>query len=139
MIARETTKSDAGARVVPIEHAYAIALRRHRDLSSSRAGALVFAREDGSPLDRGGRTRSGLRRVVASTGLEAVSPHVLRHSQGTWLASAGVQGPALAARLGHADAAFTIRRYVKPSAADMAAAPDALARLRQTARDIVDR
>ena len=134
-IARATTKSEAGARVIPIEDAYADVLRGHRDRCAPAAeDALVFAREDGRPLDRGGRVRSGLDRVVKHADLEGVSPHVLRHSQGTWLASAGVQGPALAARLGHADAAFTIRRYVKPTDADLAKAPDALQRLRQQHR-----
>lgn len=135
VVTRETTKSDAGARVVPIEDAFAAILRRHhRRVGKPADGSLVFALGDGRALDRGGRARSGLRRVVKAAGLEGVSAHVLRHSQGTWLASAGVQGPALAARLGHADAAFTIRRYVKPSPDDLAVAPDALDRLRRTAR-----
>lgn len=135
VIARQTTKSDAGARVVPIEPAFAMILRRHyRAVDKPPDGALVFAQGDGRPLGRGGRTRTGLARVVEAAGLEGVSAHVLRHSQGTWLASAGVQGPALAARLGHADAAFTIRRYVKASADDLAAVPAVLATHRRSRR-----
>lgn len=135
VIARDTTKSDAGARVVPIEDAFATILRRHyRRIGKPPLGVLVFALEDGRALKRSGRARSGLKRVVKAAGLEGVSAHVLRHSQGTWLASAGVPGPALAARLGHSDPAFTIRRYVKPSAADVAATPDALKQLRSEAR-----
>jgi integrase len=135
VIARETTKSEAGARVVPIEDAYALVLLRHRDASGNPLPGLpVFVREDGVILDRSSRVRSGLNRVFRAADLEGVGPHVLRHSQGTWLASAGVHGPALAARLGHADAAFTIRRYVKPTDTDLAQAPEALARLRKLDR-----
>jgi conjugative relaxase-like TrwC/TraI family protein len=134
-ILRDTTKSTAGARPVPLERAYAAILRRHR-LATGRPpdGALVFARADGRPLTRSGRVRSGFERVRRAAAIEAFGPHLLRHSQGTWLASAGLPAPALAARLRHADPAFTMRRYVKPSPADLAAAPDALAALRERER-----
>lgn len=134
-ITRATTKTNAGARAIPLERAYVAVLRRHR-LASGRpaGGALVFADDDGKPLGRGGRVRSGLRRVFRAAGVEGFGPHVLRHSQGTWLGSAGVPAAALAARLGHTDPAFTMRRYVKPSPADLAAAPDALAALRERER-----
>jgi integrase len=101
-VARGNTKTDAGARIVPIEPAYAAILRRHRLAGGNPPdGVFVFADENGRPLSRHGRIRTGLRRVARAAGLEPLGPHVLRHSQGTWLASAGVPTPALAARLGH--------------------------------------
>lgn len=131
VIVRDSTKSDAGARVVPIEKAYARVLRDHaRRVGPAEPGSLVFARQDGRPLARGGSPRSGLRRVALAARLDGLSAHVLRHSQGTWLASAGVPGAALAARLGHADPSFTFRRYVKPSASDQLKAVVLLTSLR---------
>lgn len=134
-IARGTTKTAAGARTIPLEHAYAALLRRHRLASGRPAdGAYVFADAGGQRLARGGRVRAGFARVSRVAGIEGFGPHLLRHSQGTWLGSAGVPAAALAARLGHTDPAFTMRRYVKPSTADLAAAPDALAALRARER-----
>ncbi len=63
-IARSTTKTDAGARRVPLDAESTKALRRHF-LASGRppVGAPVFADEHGRRLPRHGRIRFGLERV----------------------------------------------------------------------------
>lgn len=133
-VARETTKTDAGARRVPVEPEVASSLRRHF-LASGRPedAAFVFAREDGGRVDRGGRVRSTLARVAGAAGVDGVTPHVFRHSHASWLGSAGVPDAAGAARLGHADPAFYARRYRHALVADLEAAPALLSTLRRRA------
>lgn len=135
-IARDTTKTEAGARTVGIEHEYAAVLRRHRLATGRPAdGALVFADDDGKPLTRDGRVRAGFERVCKAGSVESIGFHVLRHSQGSWLSAAGESATDIAARLGHSDAAFTLRRYVHADRERLADAPAALATLRQRARE----
>ena len=78
--------------------------------------------------------RSGLTRIAKAAGVEVISWHTLRHSQGSWLNSAGESATDIAARLGHADPSFTLRRYVHADRDRLAEAPAALAALREEAR-----
>jgi integrase len=119
-IARATTKTAAGARLIPLDSETAALLRRHR-LACGQAGdgAPVFADRKGRPLSRWGSVYDGFKRVALAAKLDAVSPHVLRHSHASWLAGAGVSPPVAAARLGHADGgALFMRVYAHPGAAD---------------------
>jgi len=134
------SKSDAGARTLTLEREHAAVLRRHR-LATGRPpdGAPVFVDENGRRLSRHGRVRKGLARVAKAAGIEGVGFHVFRHSHATWLASApDVQPHVLAARMGHTDPAFSMRRYVHASKGEIAAASDALGRVRARARAAVD-
>jgi integrase/recombinase XerD len=128
-IRRETTKTVAGVRTVPLDEVTARALREHR-LAMGRPGDRmpVFTRPGGLAINRSGRVRSGLARVAASARLDGVSPHVLRHTHATWLAAAGVPAPIAAARLGHADGgALFMRVYAHSGASDGEMALAALA------------
>ena len=155
-IARSTTKTDAGARTVPLDSRAAAVLRRHF-LATGRpgGGSPVFADDQGRPLTRSGRVRFGLDRVARAARVgrrvdveqpaaapakgrkrkrpaPALSAHVLRHAHATWLAQAGVPPAAAAARLGHADGgALFLRVYAHPNATDGAAALAALEDLRR--------
>ncbi len=135
-IHRDSTKTDAGARTVGLDPESASALRRHY-LATGRPldGALVFTDEKGRHLSRDGRSRSGLKRIAKTAGVDGIGPHLLRHSHGSWLASAGVPAAAIGARLGHSDPAFTMRRYVHPTAEDVAETPDRFAALKASSRD----
>ncbi len=76
---------------------------------------LLFCTPTGRALNPSNlRNRDHYPRL-ARLGLPRVRPHDLRHLHATALAEAGVDPATLAARLGHADAAFTYRRYVHPS------------------------
>ena len=141
-IRRETTKTDAGARVIAIEDEYAGILRRHLLASGRpRADRPVFARPDGRRLDRHGRVRSGMQRLAAAAGLAPdavgfrVAPHVLRHTGGTWLEAAGERPANIAARLGHTDPSFTARRYIHPDRGAGAETARRLAEMRHAQRD----
>src|SRR5205814_847253 len=119
--------------VIPLEGEIATRLRRHR-LESGRVpdGAPVFADRHGNALARWGRVRFGFSRIAEVAGLPGVTPHVLRHTHATWLASIGLSPPVAAARLGHADGGATFMRvYVHPTAADGEAALQALTSFRR--------
>ena len=129
-------RSDAGARTVGIEPEYVAVLRRHKMATGRPADrALVFADEQGKPLTRDGRPRSGLERAARAAGVEGTTFHVLRHSQGSWLSAAGESATDIAARLGHRDPSFSLRIYAHPDRARLAGSPAALAALRERARD----
>jgi len=135
-IPRNTTQTEAGARTVGIEREYVATLRRHRLAMGRPAdGAHVFTTEDGRQLSRDGRVRSGLQRITSAAGVAGTGFHVLRHSQGSWLSAAGESATDIAARLGHADAAFTLRTYVHADRERLAEAPAALTALRVAARE----
>lgn len=133
-IGRSSTKTDAGARSVGIEREYTTVLAAHRRVSRGKAGALVFADRKDRPLARDGLVRSSLARIAKSAGLEGMSVHTLRHSQCSWLGAAGETATDIAARLGHTDPAFTLRRYVHADRSKLAAAPAALVALRKRER-----
>ena len=66
--------------------------------------------------------------------MEGITFHTLRHSQGSWLSAAGENATDIAARLGHSDPAFTLRRYVHADRTRLAEAPSALEALRKRER-----
>lgn len=134
-VRRETTKTDAGERAIPLDSETVSALLRHR-LACGRPpdGAPVFSDAAGRALERSGRVRFGLVRVAAAAGLSGVTAHTLRHSHATWLAAAGVPAPAAAARLGHSDGgALFMRVYAHPGTTEGEAALRALEAFRSQA------
>jgi len=134
-VVRETTKTDAGVREIPLDSATARVLRRHLLASGRPAdGAYVFADERGRRLNRSGRVRSGFERLEKVTGLE-LSPHVFRHTHATELAALGIPPAAAAQRLGHADGGVTfMRTYAHPGAAEAASTAAKLREHRQARR-----
>ena len=118
---RERTVSiDAGTAAVLAEH------RRRQEAERDLAGALwvggdhVFRRELGEPLfpDTPTALMAKLQRQHNTAAVEAGTPplpvirlHDLRHLHATLLLKAGVPVHVVAARLGHADPAITLRVY----------------------------
>ncbi len=131
-IRRDTTKTEAGARTIPLDTETASALRRHRlALGRPEDEMPVFVDQRGRAIDRSGCARFGIRRIADAAGLPNVSPHVLRHSHATWLAAAGVAPTVAAARLGHADGgSLFMRVYVHPGSAEAKQALTALGAFR---------
>jgi len=129
-VPRDTTKTDAGARILGLDSVTVAILKRHR-LATGRppVGALVFVRADGKAHTRSGRVRGGIKAVAEAAGVEP-GFHLLRHTHGSLLADAGQGGHQIAARLGHRDAGFTARTYVH-DASELSAAPKALDALRK--------
>ena len=130
-VQRETTKTDAGRRSVTLDADTAAILADHRARTGSPAnGEHAFTRADGGALTRSGLVRFALARAAELAGLERVTPHVLRHSHATWAASANVPTIALAARLGHSDPSFTLRRYTHATQHDLDQIPTLIKRNR---------
>ncbi len=100
-INRDSTRTDAGTRSVPLGASCASALRRHY-LATGRPvdGNPVFRDQHGHRVRRNGRTSEGIKRVAAVAGLEGVTAHTLRHTHITWLVAAGVPDPIEAQRVG---------------------------------------
>jgi len=133
------SKTTAGVReVLVLDRAAVTAMRAHRLATGRLADGLpVFARGNGQTYKRYGAPRYGLNRVRAAAGralliaegvvlldgeagdqqiagrLAGVAWHSMRHTHATNLGTdPGVDAVTLSQRLGHADPAFTARRYV---------------------------
>lgn len=115
-ISRSTTKTDAGARTVALDAETARAMKAHRLATGRpRPGRPVFAdpKDSRRPVGRD-LLRSGFARIGAVAGVEAPGTHLMRHSVASWAVEAGMDHVEVAARLGHQDAAFTVRTYAHP-------------------------
>ena len=106
-------KSAAGVRSITIDAATVAALKAHRDASTVRS----LKRDDYvcTDADRAAWWSNGLsiafRAFAKRSGEKGLRFHDLRHSHATILAAAGVHPRVVQERLGHADVAFTLRRY----------------------------
>ncbi len=106
-------KTATGVREVPIGPNLAAVLVQHRQATEGAEGAPVFADEQGQPYSRHGAPRYALRRIAGDAGIEGVTWHAFRHTHATVLGTRPeVDAVTLAARLGHADPAFTARHYI---------------------------
>jgi integrase len=124
LVQRDTTKSDAGFRSISLDDEIAEILRTHRERTGTPPdGELAFRHRRGGLIARGGLVRAGMQRAAALVGLPPITPHGLRHSHATWATSENVPAIALAARLGHADASFTLRRYAHATRSDSTRSP----------------
>src|SRR5262249_44596698 len=72
---------------------------------------LVFPGRDGSFLPRPKLSRGWFAGAVKRAGVQAVTPHDLRHTAASLAVSAGVNVLALARMLGHKDPSVTLRVY----------------------------
>jgi integrase len=106
-------KTSTGIREVPIGPRIAAVLVQHRQATEGVEGAPVFADENGQPYSRHGAPRYALRRVAKAANVQGVTNHAFRHTHATVLGTRPeVDAVTLAARLGHADPAFTARTYI---------------------------
>ena len=87
---------------------------------------LLFAAPDGTPPSPDNLSRDW-RRLLRALGLPPIGFHALRHTHASLLIHAGLDVMAISRRLGHANAAFTLRAYghlFAPGDAAAAAAVD---------------
>jgi len=124
-----TSKRDR-SRVVSIDAGTVAMVREHRTRQIAerlKAGSLwtdtghVFATETGGLLSPDTPTQL-MPKLVAAAGVPRARLHDLRHLHATTLLLAGVPVHVVAARLGHADAAITLRVYahvLRENAADV--------------------
>lgn len=108
-----TVKTEASARKVPCSPALVAELLRYK-LSCGRPepGALLFSREDGTPLNPSGFRARPWKRCLRAAGLpESTNYHTLRHSFATQLLAAGVSPEWVRLALGHRTLAVTLSVY----------------------------
>ncbi|MFE5296401.1 tyrosine recombinase XerC [Streptomyces sp. NPDC056632] len=133
-VLEKDTKTEAGARALPLPAGVADSLKRLRALQARErlaAGegytesAYVVVDELGEPRNTR-HLREHAYRLMAQLGMRRVRLYDARHSALTYLAVAGVPDVVLAAWAGHTNADFTKRKYVRPSVEDLRTAATAL-------------
>jgi integrase len=119
-------KTDAAARRIVLGPDLVELLRRHRRRQATERLAAgpawqdtdtVFAELDGRAMHPN-KASTTFTRAVAAAGLPPIGLHGLRHTHATMLLRAGVPIPAVAQRLGHADASITLAVYSHALPAD---------------------
>jgi integrase len=108
----QDTKTQAGARTIPLTGRLRTELARHR-LATGRTGHdLCFGRTRAAAF-----TRSTLRaraiRAWDGAGLEPLTPHEARHTCASYLAAAGLTPKEMQTAMGHADIRTTLNIYAK--------------------------
>lgn len=131
-------KTRAAKRTLPLDDALVSALRTFKAVQAAEqlaageaydnAGDYVVCDELGAPSDPA-RLRRVWYRLMREAAVPKIKPYTAsRHAAASYLANrARVSSAIIAAWLGHADAAFTMRTYVHARPDDLAAARDALA------------
>jgi integrase len=116
---RVTTKTKAGARIIPLSAALVDLLLAHKEqqkLEREIIGAswhgedLVFTSELGGPINERNLLRT-LKRALRRAQLPDVSLHSLRHSASSIMLSNGGNPVDVAAILGHSSPEITVRIY----------------------------
>ena len=106
---RVELKSAAARRTLEVSSALIAKLREHK-IAAPPGATLVFCSRTGRPLDDG-NVNSGLGRAARRAGLEPITFHWLRHAHASALIRDGWDVVEVAARLGHSEAATTLRTY----------------------------
>ncbi|TXH56795.1 MAG: site-specific integrase [Desulfurellales bacterium] len=122
---KDSTKTEAGRREVPIEDDVVAALRRHRTAQREvylKRGkrwddsVLVFQNRRGTILNVGD-VGEALKEAIAASSLPQLTPHGLRSTHATVAIEEGADVKTVSQRLGHSTVVMTLNRYVHPSKA----------------------
>ena len=112
-------KTTNGRRRIALDTETIATLRAHRRAQAAerlRAGPiwhdadLVFAREDGSPIDPDVVSQA-FDRMTARADLPRIRMHDIRHTHASLLLAAGVHPKVVSERLGHASVTITLDTY----------------------------
>jgi integrase len=119
-------KTQAGLRTISLDPQTVSALKVHRlrTLSSE----LVFAEEDGSPLNPNAFSHS-FDSAVKLAGLRRIRLHDLRHTWATLALQAKINPRTVQERLGHANVAITLGIYTHVTEGDHREAAETVALL----------
>jgi integrase len=101
---------DAGTLGTLAAHRFAQDVERQQWGEAYSEHGLVFAREDGSPMDPPAVTRR-FKELEAEIGARHVKVHGLRHGQASLMLAAGVDIALVSKRLGHSTIAVTADTY----------------------------
>lgn len=100
----ETMHSNKRRALIPMNDTAEMHLRMAQPFS--RAGYVIEYR--GKPV---AKIRRGIEEAAKRAGLEGVTPYVLRHTAGVWMAMAGVSIEEIADYMGHSRIETTRRHY----------------------------
>jgi integrase len=116
-IPRDSTKTDAGARIIPLTPETARMLTRRRaEAKFSAEGEPIFPSDAGSPMDDHNYRKRVFNPARTAAGVPWATPHKLRHGLASLMAERGYSPAQIAAQLGHADGgALALRVYVHPA------------------------
>jgi integrase len=104
-------KTKAGEREIPIDPATVHALRLWKMRAAPNAHNLVFAADDGNPLQRRQMLKDGFAVALKAAKLKRVTFHSLRHSYASGLILHGSPVTEVSTRLGHENVAITLSTY----------------------------
>ena len=104
-------KTKRGMRTIPIGAATVELLTARRPVAPD-VKALVFAKRDGTPLERWNLLRKHLKPAAKKSGLPGVTWHLLRHSHATMLDIAGTPIGTMQSLLGHSAPEITREIYL---------------------------
>ena len=116
-IPRDSTKTDAGERIIPLTPETARMLTRRRaEAKFSAEGDPIFPSDAGSPMDDHNYRKRVFNPARTAAGVPWATPHKLRHGLASLMAERGYSPAQIAAQLGHADGgALALRVYVHPA------------------------
>jgi integrase len=116
----KSPKSARGRRAISLSPVVVVELRKHwaaqqeqrlsLGLGKSPADALVFGDWDGSPMAPD-RLSDNFADTMEARGLPHVTLHTLRHTHASMLIKSGVDILTVSRRIGHANAAITLKVY----------------------------
>jgi integrase len=131
----DTTKSDAGRRVIPVPADVLALLDVERRTRANDGGWFVPV--GAAPMPPNTLRHLWTEAVVAS-GLPHLTPHGARRSGASVMVAAGIPVPVVQAILGHSSATVTLDAYVVPDAGDTRGAVEILSDL-YTGRSTLER
>lgn len=138
VISREVTKTDSGARIVPLtETAWDYLAERMAWIAAKMEGAgaepdfddRLCCTDDGRAM-----TYDAMKHWWARNGLEGWTLHEMRHTFATNLAQANVHPSTMASLLGHSSSEITMEIYTHVHNEDLENAQNALESARKNAR-----
>ncbi len=106
----EPMKSETSRRTVDVPPALSRLIEDERARRGAGLDDYLFATATGTPIDQD-RARKLLAKVVKAAAVPARTLHEVRHSHAVMLLERGATLKAVQLRLGHADAATTMRTY----------------------------
>ena len=105
----ESTPKNGRIRIVDLDAGTFTRLEQHRPRDAESDSRIVLDPSGESPPPDG--LSRAFRTAIASTDLQRIRFHDLRHTHATLSLAAGVPIRVVADRLGHSSPAFTLRRY----------------------------
>tara|TARA_R100000808_G_C2142545_1_gene150306 strand:+ start:218 stop:1369 length:1152 start_codon:yes stop_codon:yes gene_type:complete len=108
-------KTDSGFRTIDISNELIVLLKKHKSTLPKEFIGLVFPNPVGGhrmPWEVSKKYKALLKEINLYE--DGTLWHGLRHTNATHLVKKGIDVATVSERLGHADAGFTLKQYVKP-------------------------